>query len=345
MKTMGITRRNFIQKTAVTSGMASLASFGMAGEIFSLKPEEENLHREVWIACVSQMNLHTETTEKMVEQIFGILKEAIPYKPDFVCLPEAFPFNNVEKQTTPEQRVEIFEGVLKKFADFSRQNNCYTICPGYTSRDGKIYNSAVVFDRKGEKKGIYEKIHLTDYEIEGGYACGPLFQPVIQTEFGPVGIQICFDIEWDDGWQMMRKQGARIIFWPSAFSGGKCVTTKAWEHKCVVASATGKNTARLCDISGEVVTQTGIWNPNLFCGSVNLEKAFLHTWPAVQRFGEIQKKYGRKILITNFHEEEWSVIESLSPDIAVKDVLKEFGLRTHEELTGDAEILQKKSRG
>lgn len=345
MKAKGITRRNFIQKTAVTSGMASLASYGLAGDVFSFKPQGENLNREVWIACVSQMNLHAETTDKMVEQIFGILDEAIPYKPDFVCLPETFPFNYVEKQTTPEQRAEIFDGVLKKFADFSRRNNCYTICPGYTSRGGKIYNSAVVFDRKGEKTGIYEKIHLADYEIEAGYTCGPLDQPVIQTEFGPIGIQICFDIEWDDGWQMLRKQGARIIFWPSAFSGGKCVTTKAWEHKCVVASATAKNTARLCDISGEVITQTGIWNPNLLCGAVNLEKAFLLTWPAVQRFADIQKKYGRKIRITNFHEEEWSVIESLSPDIAVKVVLREFGLKTQEELTGAAEMLQIKSRG
>ncbi len=72
--------------------------------------------------------------------------------------------------------------------------------------------------------------------------------------------------------------------------------------------------------------------------------AFLHTWPAVQRFDEIQKKYGRNIRITNFHEEEWTVIESLSPDLNVRDVLKEFGLKTHEELTAATEILQRKSR-
>ena len=37
---------------------------------------------------------------------------------------------------------------------------------------------------------------------------------------------------------------------------------------------------------------------------VNLEKAFLHTWPYVHRFDEIQAKYGRKIRIRNFAEEE-----------------------------------------
>jgi predicted amidohydrolase len=290
------------------------------------------------------MGLHAETSDQMVSQIIEILKESIPYKPDFVCMPETFPFANVEKQTSPGERVEISARVLERFADFSRQNNCYTICPVYVQRDNKIFNAAIVFDRSGNRIGSYEKIHLADYEVEAGYTCGSLYQPVIKTEFGPIGIQICFDIEWDDGWTMLRQQGAKIIFWPSAFAGGKCVNTKAWEHKCIVASATNKNTAKLCDISGEVIAGTGIWNSNLFCAPVNLEKAFLHTWPAVQRFGEIQEKYGRNIRITNFHEEEWSVIESLSPDLYVKDILTEFGLKTHEELTAYAEILQRKSR-
>lgn len=344
MKTNQISRRNFLQKTAITTGLASLAPIGITKDVFSGKPVNEKLPREVWIAGVSQMGLNTKTPELMAKKLLEILKEAIPFQPDFVCLPEVFPFIYVEQATTPDEKIEISEKVLNQFAEFSKQNNCYTICPVYTLRNGNRYNAAVVLDRDGKRTGSYEKIHLTEGEIKEGCTCGPLFQPAIKTEFGPIGIQICFDIEWDDGWSMMRQQGAEIIFWPSAFAGGKAVNTKAWQHKCVVASSTNKNTSKLCDITGEVIAQTGIWNPNLFCAPVNLEKVFLHTWPYVYRFKEIQKKYGRKIRITNFHEEEWSVIESLSPDVPVKDILKEFDLKTHEELTRDSEILQIKSR-
>ena len=35
---------------------------------------------------------------------------------------------------------------------------------------------------------------------------------------------------------MLRKQGAKIIFWPSAYDGGKMINTKAWQHKYVVAT-------------------------------------------------------------------------------------------------------------
>ena len=317
-----ITRRNFIQRTAVTSGLATIIPVGMSDSLTDQKPEDQNPAPEIWIAGVSQMNLHAETPELMIDQVMEILSETVPYHPDFVCLPELFPFAYVDKQLSLNEKVAVSETVLNRFSEFSKENNCYTICPVYIPSNGKIYNAAVVFDRHGTMIGKYEKIHLTDYEIAGGLSCGQLFQPVIKTEFGPIGIQICFDIEWDDGWRMLRQQGAKIVFWPSAFAGGKCVNTKAWEHKYIVASATNKNTAKLCDISGEVIGQTGIWNSNLYCSPVNPEKVFLHTWPAVQRFGEIQKKYGRKVRITNFHEEEWSIIESLIGEIKVKDILQ-----------------------
>ncbi|MDD4108678.1 MAG: hypothetical protein PHH93_08160 [Prolixibacteraceae bacterium] len=67
---------------------------------------------------------------------------------------------------------------------------------------------------------------------------------------------------------------------------------------------------------------------------------FLHTWPFVRHFDEIRKKYGRDIRITTYHEEEWSIIESLSPDISVSEILKEYNLKTHEEHTRDAERIQ-----
>ena len=61
-------------------------------------------------------------------------------------------------------------------------------------------------------------------------------------------------------------------------------------------------------------------------------------------FRLFKKKYGRKVDIKVFHEEEWAVIESLSPDVFVKDILKEFNLKTHEEITADSEKAQIEAR-
>jgi hypothetical protein len=75
-----------------------------------------------------------------------------------------------------------------------------------------------------------------------------------------------------------------------------------------------------------------------------MEKVFLTTWPYVSRFMDIQNKYGRKVKITNFHEEEWTIIESLSPELFVNDILKEFELKTHEEHISSAELVQNSTR-
>lgn len=328
----------------MTTGIASISSFGIMSRVTSGRYPGVNSGREVWIAGVSLLELKAKTPDLLCEKILEILKDVIVYQPDFVCLPEVFAFENIEQKLSLAGKVEVSEKVLIRFSEFSRQNNCYTICPVYTSVDGAVYNSAVVLDRKGIKIGAYNKIHPTEGEISQGITPGALFQQVIPSDFGPVGVQICFDINWADGWKILREQGARIIFWPSAYGGGITVNTKAWQNRCIIASSTHKGTSKICDITGETITQTGLWNKNLYCGPVNMEKVFLATWPYVSRFKEIQNKYGRKVRITTFHEEEWSIIESLSPDLNVKDILKEFELKTYEEHIWSAELLQNKTR-
>jgi len=342
MKTNRISRRNFINKTALTAGAASLLPLGIAGNAQGASDGEKS-SREIWIAGISQMDLTAETPQLMAEKVYAILNEVLTFKPDFVVLPESFRY--VPNKLTISEKVAISDKVQEYLANFSKQNNCYTLCPAATSADGKNYNSIVVFDRQGKKIGQYNKIHATDVEIKNrGFSSGALFQPVIQTEYGPIGIQICYDINWDDGWQMLRKQGAKIIFWCSAFDGGIMVNTKAWEHKCIVASSTLKNTSKICDISGETITKTGIWSPNYYCAPVNMEKVFVPTYDYLRQFKVIKQKYGRKVRITTFHEEEWTIIESLSPEVFIKDIMKEFDMRSYEEDLSNAEIVQNNSR-
>ncbi len=344
MKKNNISRRNFIQKTALTTGMATtVAPLGFAGDLSSGNQKNRS-PREVWIAGVSQEGLRAKTPELMVEKIMEVLNATVTYNPDFVCLPEAFPFEYVETRLSFKQRVEFSEKVLEQFSAFSREHNCYTICPVFTSSEGRIYNSAVVFDRSGRKIGQYNKIHETTGYVEEGITCGAISQPALQTEFGPIGIQICYDINWEDGWKMLRDQGVKIIFWVSAFDGGQQLNMKALQNKCVIVSSTNKNTSKICDIDGRMVTGTGIWEKNFFCGKVNLEKVFLPTYDYLKEYREIKKKYGRKVEITTFHEEEWTIIESLSPEVLISDIMKEYNLKSHNEGIKEAELIQNKSR-
>ena len=344
MKSRIESRRNFMRKSVLTSGFAITGSYGLSQVNQGPEKKAEKLPREVWVACLSQMGLQAETPQQMTDITLRILQNAMVYQPDVVCLPEVFPTSNILQDLSMSEKLNISADILARFSDFAEANRCYVICPLYTQENNRAYNAAVVMDRDGNTIGEYRKIHLTEDEIENGLTPGPLTPPVFQTDFGTIGIQICFDIEWDDGWAGLKDQKAELIFWPSAFAGGQAVNMKAIQHKYVVASSTRKNTAKLCDITGEVIAQTGIWDRNYFCASVNLEKAFLHTWPYVNRFDEIRKKFGRKVRITTYHEEEWSILESLSQDIRIADIMTEFELKTYDQLMKDSEKAQKLAR-
>lgn len=339
-----ISRRNFFGKVAAATGAATFGIEDLRAGSTSQDSSSNKLPREVWITTVSQMDLRVDTPDEMITTILDILKKGEIYQPDAICLPEVFATSNHRQKLNLSERLEISSKTLEIFSHYAQQNSCYVICPVYTTEKGKVFNSAVIIDRKGNQLGEYRKMHLTENEIRNGITPGPLLPPVFKTDFGVIGVQICYDILWDDGWKALKEQGAEIVFFPAAYAGGQTVNAQAWRNQYVVVSSTRKHTAKICDISGEVVTQTGFWDSNLAYGAVNLEKVFLHTWPAVQKFDEIRIKYGRKIKITNYHEEEWSIIESLDPEVFVRNILEEFGLKTHEQQIRDAEELQRKAR-
>ena len=343
-----ITRRNFLQKTSLGFGLVALGGArkgSAANRPIKPRPRASRLPREVWIATISQNRMEAKDFEGMIKKMLGRMEQVVSYQPDIICLPEVFPFVNLSSPRPPVSQVaEVPIGEISQpFAEFARKYHCYVVCPIYTKEDGHCYNAAVFIDSQGRLLGEYRKIHPTIGEMDNGVTPGPVQPPVFKTAFGIVGAQICFDIEWYDGWQNLRKAGAEMVFWPSAFGGGSAVNTKAWQNKYVVVSSTRKDTSKICDISGEEIASTGRWN-DWVCAPVNLEKAFLHTWPFCRRFQEVQAKYGRKIHIRTFHEEEWTIIESRSPDVKVSDVLREFEFQTHEELIQAAEKSQRKAR-
>jgi beta-ureidopropionase len=339
-------RRNFLQTSLLGGAGLSVIPAQLRSEVPQFKaPGNPKLPREVWIACISLTKTFADSPDEMVDEVLRKMEFISHYHPDIICLPEVFPFFHVPG----ERRVEDDAGqpmgeVSSRVAEFAKKHQVYVICPIYIERNGKYYNTSVLIDRQGEYVGHYEKMHPAVNEMNSGVSPGSMDPPVFKTDFGIIGMQICFDIEWSDGWKRLREKGAEIVFFSSAYSGGITLNTRAWQNKFVVASSVVSGPSRICDITGEELATTGRWSPDWAIAPVNLEKAFLHTWPFNKQFNKIQAKYGRAIRFTHFDEEEWSIIESLSPDVKIADVLAEYNLKTHEEHIGGADAMQKVRR-
>jgi predicted amidohydrolase len=270
-------------------------------------------------------------SEQMVAKILSVMNSIVPSQPDCICLPETFNRMNVSSSIPIEdEAAERLGGVATRFAEFAAKHKCYVICPIHTRDGDRLYNSAIVIDRQGEYVGEYRKSHTTVDEMAAHVCPGPLEVPVFETDFGKVGAQICFDVQWDAGWRQLQQQGAEIVFWPSAFAGGKMLAARAWQNQYCIVTSTAKDASRVYDFDGSVLAATNRWQPWTIA-SVNLERAFLHTWPYVQRFPEILAKYGDRIHIQSHGEEEWSIIESRDPELTVAEIMREFELKTIRE--------------
>nr|WP_326166331.1 carbon-nitrogen hydrolase family protein [uncultured Oscillibacter sp.] len=90
---------------------------------------------------------------------------------------------------------------------------------------GEIYNTSFVYGRRGERLAKHRKAHLFDIDVEGGqrFMESDTLSPgdavtTFETEFGTMGLCICFDFRFEELARCMCLRGARCIFVPAAFN-------------------------------------------------------------------------------------------------------------------------------
>jgi len=280
--------------------------------------------RRVKVATCSQEGLAIESPQEMAAHILAELESKIaPLRPDIVCLPEAFPG---QWRDVHHEIAEAPKGPLSRpFADFAAKHAINLICPIFTKTQGEIRNSAVIFDRNGAIAGQYDKIHLPSGESSKGISPGPSEAPVFDLDFGRIGIQICWDMEFSYTWDQLEMKGAEIVFWPSAYAGGELFQAKARYHFPVVSSVWSE-VAAICDLEGNILASTGKFSPTWAFGVINLEKAVVPTWPNYKHIDAIIAKYGDRVRIKTDHAALKTFIECVSDDLRIDDLLKEYDI-------------------
>ena len=95
---------------------------------------------------------------------------------------------------------------------------------------GVYYNTAAVIDADGKYLGKYRKNHIpqtSGFWEKFFFKPGNLGYPVFDTQFGKVGVYICYDRHFPDGARCLGLNGAEIVFNPSATVAG--LSQYLWE--------------------------------------------------------------------------------------------------------------------
>jgi predicted amidohydrolase len=278
--------------------------------------------------------------EDNLKYIEALMEEIKDIKPDIVALPEVFPYSGVPLKARDIEDTEEAKAFLSELA---KKHRVYMGGSTYDRREGKMFNTCFLFNREGEIVGKYDKIHPTEPEIDYGVCPGAEEQEPIETEFGKIGFQICFDANWHLYWKKLADKGAKLIIFSSAYPAGTILNSIALLNNIYIVASTWELKSGIIDKMGRWLVKTDkffywVWR------DIELDVGVFHWDFQENKPKEIKRKYGDKIRIETFGDEALFTIEPLSDEIKLEDLIKEFSLVPYKDYLLRAEKKQMENR-
>lgn len=101
----------------------------------------------------------------------------------------------------------------ERVSEVASRHRMHVVFGTYERLGDHVYNTAVLLGRDGEIIGTYRKVQLPDVE-RWSVTPGDSF-PVFPTEFGTVGLMICYDIHFPEPARCLALNGAELLFHPT----------------------------------------------------------------------------------------------------------------------------------
>jgi len=162
----------------------------------------------------------------MIEANIEFAREASAQGVQILCFQELF-YGPYFCQVQDPQYFAYAEGVpdgptSRVMQSLARELNMVLVVPVYEEEmPGVLYNTAFVIDADGQYLGKYRKSHIPQvygFWEKFYFRPGNLGYPVFDTAAGRIGVYICYDRHFPEGWRVLGLKGARIVFNPSATS-------------------------------------------------------------------------------------------------------------------------------
>ena len=248
---------------------------------------------------------------------------------DLVCMPEIFAQRHLTSDDYERWSEPIPGPTTGAVGEACRRNDCYAIATTIEQKDGRLYNAAALLDRAGEVVGVYHKMRPTQGELEKGITPG-IDAPAFETDFGRVGIAICFDMNFPEVGRRLHENGARCVCWPSMYDAGRQLEHWAEQFGFYVVSSWGGQVNSIIDMTATPLVRTGYQYP-IASADVNFDRECFHQDRNMKHWDAIRAKYGRGVSLNIPHPEGKFTLSSEMEDVTIEDIAEEFGLETWRE--------------
>jgi N-carbamoylputrescine amidase len=168
-----------------------------------------------------------EIQQAMLEKHLPMIEEAGEKGVQILCLQEIFngPYFCPSQDKRWYDAAEAVPGpTTDLMAKYAKKYDMVIVVPVYEKVGrGIYYNTAAVIDADGTYLGKYRKQHIpqtSGFWEKFFFTPGNGGYPVFDTKYAKVGVYICYDRHFPEGWRALGLNGADIVFNPSATVAG-----------------------------------------------------------------------------------------------------------------------------
>jgi len=281
-------------------------------------------------------------TSALIDQAAREAGSAYPGKGvDLVVFPE-FALCREKGKTAAERAIDLEGPVLRTLAAKAREHHTWIVIPMTLREEGRISNAAVLLNRTGGVAGIFRKVHpvVDDHGVfEDGVTPGAAY-PVFECDFGRLGILICWDMSYDEGWDALAVGGADIVALPSASPQMLRPAAQALRHRYYVVNSAPRDDAALFDPIGRTVAQVN--RPGVMVHQIDLAYAILHWSETLHEGRALTERFGPKVGYDYSTREDTGIFWSNDPQLPIGTMAHELGLREMAESIERVEIARKR---
>ncbi len=179
-------------------------------------------NREIIRVGLVQMTC-TENPDVNIKKAIQGIEECSEKGAKIICLPELFRtlyFCQMEDPINFSFAEPIPGPTTRILAEIAKRKSLVLIAPLFEKRSSGIYhNTVIVFDADGTIAGKYRKMHIPDdpgFSEKYYFTPGDLGFKTISTQYGKVGVLICWDQWFPEAARLTALSGAQFLFYPTA---------------------------------------------------------------------------------------------------------------------------------
>ena len=209
----------------------------------------------------------------------------------------------------------------------AQQYSCYITVPVHQKerKSGAVFNVLGLLDRQGELAGVYRKYIPVYPEFDHGTRPGP-GAALIQTDFGPVGGVICFDLNFGELRDQYKKLKPKLLLFSSMYHGGLVQNFWALDVQAFFVGSVYKGTpCTIIDPQGTTLAQSNNYQ-SWATARINLDYEVVHLDKNQARFDDIHRQYGEAVRIVTTGQVGTSVIYSETAERTAANIVDEFEL-------------------